>query len=181
MSRAVWHRVGLVDQHFVMRTVAGDTRSRGGPSDIDYLPPAGLEATASGGMIVAANANSLRSRLSCHTRRQSYRPSRPPPTRRSLVLHQRGRRDHSAQHCRVCAFNSESFGRSAPLPLTPLVAVHAIVSSAWLLFFLTQATLVATGRTPCTGASESPVGSLPPFSSWSPHSRRWRARDAGST
>jgi len=37
--------------------------------------------------------------------------------------------------------------RIAPLPLTPVVTVHAIVASAWLLFFLTQATLVATRRT----------------------------------
>src|SRR5262245_40065220 len=34
--------------------------------------------------------------------------------------------------------------RSAPLPLTPLVTAHAIVSAAWLVLFLTQATLVAT-------------------------------------
>jgi hypothetical protein len=31
--------------------------------------------------------------------------------------------------------------------LTPLVTVHAIVAAAWLLVFLAQATLVATGRT----------------------------------
>ena len=34
--------------------------------------------------------------------------------------------------------------RNAPLPLTPLVTAHAIVSAAWLVLFLTQATLVAT-------------------------------------
>src|SRR5262245_36136817 len=37
--------------------------------------------------------------------------------------------------------------RNVPLPLTPLVTAHAIVSSAWLLLFVTQATLVAIGRT----------------------------------
>ena len=37
-------------------------------------------------------------------------------------------------------------GRNVPLPLTPLVTAHAIVAAAWLLLFLTQATLVATGR-----------------------------------
>jgi hypothetical protein len=37
--------------------------------------------------------------------------------------------------------------RNVPLPLTPLVTVHAIVAAAWLLVFLAQATLVATGRT----------------------------------
>jgi uncharacterized membrane protein YozB (DUF420 family) len=37
--------------------------------------------------------------------------------------------------------------RRVPLPLTPLVAVHAIVAAGWLLLFLAQATLVATGRT----------------------------------
>ena len=36
--------------------------------------------------------------------------------------------------------------RRVPLPLTPLVAGHAIVSALWLLLFLTQATLIATGR-----------------------------------
>src|SRR4030095_3656772 len=40
----------------------------------------------------------------------------------------------------------EPSGRRVPLPLTPLVTVHAIVASAWLLLFLMQATLVATGR-----------------------------------
>jgi uncharacterized membrane protein YozB (DUF420 family) len=34
--------------------------------------------------------------------------------------------------------------RKAPLPLTPLVTAHAIVSAAWLVLFLAQATLVAT-------------------------------------
>lgn len=38
-------------------------------------------------------------------------------------------------------------GRKVPLPLTALVTVHAIIASAWLLLFLMQATLVATGRT----------------------------------
>ena len=37
--------------------------------------------------------------------------------------------------------------RRVPLPLTPLVTTHAIVSGAYLLLFLTQATLVAAGRT----------------------------------
>ena len=37
--------------------------------------------------------------------------------------------------------------RTVPLPLTPLVTAHAIVSAAWLLLFLTQATLVVTGCT----------------------------------
>ena len=36
--------------------------------------------------------------------------------------------------------------RSAPLPLTPLVLVHAAVSVAWLLVFLAQTTPVATAR-----------------------------------
>ena len=35
--------------------------------------------------------------------------------------------------------------RNVPLPLTPLVTVHAIVAAAWLLVFPAQATLVATG------------------------------------
>lgn len=38
-------------------------------------------------------------------------------------------------------------GRSVPLPLTPVVTAHVAVSAAFLLVFLTQATLVATGRT----------------------------------
>ena len=38
--------------------------------------------------------------------------------------------------------------RNVALPLSPLVTLHALVSAAWLLLFLTQATLVATGRTP---------------------------------
>jgi uncharacterized membrane protein YozB (DUF420 family) len=37
-------------------------------------------------------------------------------------------------------------GRRLPLPLSPLVTAHAIVSTAWLLLFLAQATLIATGR-----------------------------------
>ena len=37
-------------------------------------------------------------------------------------------------------------GRNVPLPLTPLVTAHAIVAAGWLILFLTQATLVATGR-----------------------------------
>lgn len=36
--------------------------------------------------------------------------------------------------------------RNVPLPLTPLVTLHAIVAAAWLLLFLTQTTLVATAR-----------------------------------
>lgn len=38
-------------------------------------------------------------------------------------------------------------GRTMSLPLTALVAAHATISAAWLLIFLTQATLIATGRT----------------------------------
>jgi uncharacterized membrane protein YozB (DUF420 family) len=38
-------------------------------------------------------------------------------------------------------------GRRVPLPLTPLVTAHAIVAAVWLLLFLAQAMLVATGRT----------------------------------
>jgi hypothetical protein len=41
----------------------------------------------------------------------------------------------------------DSSGRRVPLPLTPLVTAHAAVSVAWLLLFLLQASLVATGRT----------------------------------
>ena len=37
--------------------------------------------------------------------------------------------------------------RNVPLPLTPLVTAHAILSAAWLLLFLAQTTLVATART----------------------------------
>lgn len=37
-------------------------------------------------------------------------------------------------------------GRRVALPFTPLVATHALVSVAWLLLFLTQATLIASGR-----------------------------------
>ena len=36
--------------------------------------------------------------------------------------------------------------RNVPLPLTPLVLAHTIVSAGWLLLFLAQAALVATGR-----------------------------------
>src|SRR5687767_1178812 len=38
-------------------------------------------------------------------------------------------------------------GRNLPLPMTALVATHTIASSAWVLLYLAQATLVATGRT----------------------------------
>jgi hypothetical protein len=38
-------------------------------------------------------------------------------------------------------------GRKMPLPFTPLVAAHVAVSTAFLLVFLAQATLVAIGRT----------------------------------
>jgi hypothetical protein len=37
--------------------------------------------------------------------------------------------------------------RNVPLPLTPLVSVHAVLSVVWLLIFLMQTILVATGRT----------------------------------
>src|SRR5262245_45196186 len=55
----------------------------------------------------------------------------------------------------IILFNVVAFGpsivdaskRSVPLPLTPLVAVHAVLAAVWLLLFLTQATLVATGST----------------------------------
>jgi uncharacterized membrane protein YozB (DUF420 family) len=55
----------------------------------------------------------------------------------------------------MVAFNAVAFApsilspstRNVPLPLTPLVTAHALVSGAWLLLFLAQATLVATGRT----------------------------------
>jgi hypothetical protein len=36
--------------------------------------------------------------------------------------------------------------RNVPLPLTPLVTAHAILSAAWLALFLAQAVLVATRR-----------------------------------
>lgn len=36
--------------------------------------------------------------------------------------------------------------RNAPLPLTPLLVIHAVVSLAWLFLFLAQTTLVATSR-----------------------------------
>jgi uncharacterized membrane protein YozB (DUF420 family) len=55
----------------------------------------------------------------------------------------------------MIVFNAVAFGpsiidpstRNVPLPFTPLVMAHAIVAAAWLLLFLTQATLVATRRT----------------------------------
>ncbi len=37
-------------------------------------------------------------------------------------------------------------GRNAPLPLPPLVVLHAIASTAWLALFLAQAVLVETSR-----------------------------------
>jgi hypothetical protein len=40
----------------------------------------------------------------------------------------------------------DSSSRNVPLPFTPLVTAHVVVSVAWLLLFLTQATLVATAR-----------------------------------
>ena len=43
-------------------------------------------------------------------------------------------------------------------PPTPLVIAHGIVASAWLLLFLAQATLVATGRVEFIDAW---VGSVP--------------------
>jgi hypothetical protein len=36
--------------------------------------------------------------------------------------------------------------RNVPLPLTPLVAAHAMLSAAWLVLFLAQSTLAATRR-----------------------------------
>lgn len=67
----------------------------------------------------------------------------------------RGRWFYVAVTLFVIAFNILSFGpslmqptgRRVPLPLTALVVTHAIVAAAWLLVFLAQATLVATGRT----------------------------------
>src|SRR6266545_7094254 len=55
----------------------------------------------------------------------------------------------------IILFNVVAFGPSiidasrcnVPLPLTPLVTVHAVLSVVWLLLFLAQTTLVATGRT----------------------------------
>ncbi len=38
------------------------------------------------------------------------------------------------------------FRRNVPLPLSPLVTAHAILSAAWLMLFLGQVTLVATGQ-----------------------------------
>ncbi|MGH9659313.1 MAG: hypothetical protein ACRD96_12270 [Bryobacteraceae bacterium] len=51
-------------------------------------------------------------------------------------------------------FNVLAFGpgiidpsrRNVPLPLTPLVTAHAILSAAWLMLFLGQVTLVVTGH-----------------------------------
>lgn len=37
-------------------------------------------------------------------------------------------------------------GRAVPLPMTMVVAVHAVAASAWLALFLLQVTLVSTGR-----------------------------------
>ena len=37
--------------------------------------------------------------------------------------------------------------RNVPLPLTPLVVTHAIAASMWVLLFVAQTVLVATGRT----------------------------------
>src|SRR5262252_6339723 len=36
--------------------------------------------------------------------------------------------------------------RTVPLPLTPLLLLHAVVSVGWLLLFLAQTTLAATSR-----------------------------------
>jgi hypothetical protein len=36
--------------------------------------------------------------------------------------------------------------RNVPLPLTPLVTAHAVLSAAWLVLFLGQATSMATRR-----------------------------------
>jgi hypothetical protein len=48
----------------------------------------------------------------------------------------------------VVAFGPSIVNLSGRLgPLTPVVAAHGIVSFAFLLLFLTQVTLVATGRT----------------------------------
>jgi uncharacterized membrane protein YozB (DUF420 family) len=41
----------------------------------------------------------------------------------------------------------EPTNRTVPLPITALVATHALASSAWILLFIAQTTLVATGRT----------------------------------
>jgi hypothetical protein len=54
----------------------------------------------------------------------------------------------------MIAFNAVAFapaivdpsGRNVPLPFTPLVTAHTIVSVAWLVLFLVQTALVATGR-----------------------------------
>src|SRR4030095_11733213 len=42
----------------------------------------------------------------------------------------------------------EPSGRRVPLPLTPLVTVHAIVASAWLLLFLMPAPAVVRALSP---------------------------------
>ena len=55
----------------------------------------------------------------------------------------------------VIGINVAAFGpslidpsaRAVPLPLTTLVALHSAVAMAWLLVFLAQTVLVATGRT----------------------------------
>jgi hypothetical protein len=55
----------------------------------------------------------------------------------------------------MIAFNAVAFapsivdssGRNVPLPFTPLVMAHTIVSVAWLVLFLVQTALVATART----------------------------------
>jgi len=55
----------------------------------------------------------------------------------------------------VIGLNLASFGpsivapssRTVPLPLTPLVVAHTAIACAWILFFLGQSVLIATGRT----------------------------------
>ena len=69
--------------------------------------------------------------------------------------HRVDRRFYISMALLMILFNVVAFGpsiidpsrRNAPLPFTPLVMAHAITSAAWLILFLTQATLVATGRT----------------------------------
>jgi uncharacterized membrane protein len=64
-----------------------------------------------------------------------------------MVLHRRRLADASLEfHC-VRTIDDRSFRAQNALPLTPLVAAHVAVSAAFLLVFLAQATLVATGRT----------------------------------
>jgi hypothetical protein len=47
----------------------------------------------------------------------------------------------------IAAFGPSILIRSGrTFPLSTLVAVHGVVTAAWLLLFLTQATLIATGR-----------------------------------